>query len=81
MLQQAVTWGVGDEIAIASTGTRHSQSENEVAKIAAVSADGRTLTLEVRFFEITLFKLYFHSNIFSMIVFSLCNLLLKSFVN
>uniref|UniRef100_A0AAQ5X4Y6 Polycystic kidney and hepatic disease 1 (autosomal recessive)-like 1 n=1 Tax=Amphiprion ocellaris TaxID=80972 RepID=A0AAQ5X4Y6_AMPOC len=45
-LKKAVTWKVGDEIVIASTGHRHSQKENEVRKIAAVSADGKTLTLD-----------------------------------
>ncbi|XP_075907773.1 fibrocystin-L-like [Nelusetta ayraudi] len=45
-LMKAVTWRVGDEIIIASTGHRHSQRENEVKKIAAVSADGLTLTLD-----------------------------------
>ncbi|XP_071356429.1 PKHD1 like 1, tandem duplicate 1 [Trachinotus anak] len=44
-LMKAVTWKVGDEIIIASTGHRHSQRENEVRKIATVSADGKTLTL------------------------------------
>ncbi|XP_059206673.1 fibrocystin-L-like isoform X1 [Centropristis striata] len=44
-LKKAVTWRVGDEIVIASTGNRHSQRENEVREIAAVSADGMTLTL------------------------------------
>ncbi|XP_056273684.1 fibrocystin-L-like [Pseudoliparis swirei] len=44
-LMKAVTWKVGDEIVIASTGHRHSQKENEQKTIAAVSADGRTLTL------------------------------------
>ncbi|KAI3358131.1 hypothetical protein L3Q82_003134 [Scortum barcoo] len=44
-LMKAVTWKVGDEIVIASTGHRHSQEENELRKIAAVSADGKTLTL------------------------------------
>nr|XP_046273956.1 PKHD1 like 1, tandem duplicate 1 [Scatophagus argus] len=44
-LMKAVTWKAGDEIVIASTGHRHSQRENEVRKIAAVSADGMTLTL------------------------------------
>ncbi|KAK5854666.1 hypothetical protein PBY51_004842 [Eleginops maclovinus] len=44
-LMKGVTWNVGDEIVIASTGTRHSQKENEVRNIAAVSADGKTLTL------------------------------------
>ncbi|XP_075995316.1 PKHD1 like 1, tandem duplicate 1 [Genypterus blacodes] len=45
-LKQSVTWKVRDEIVIASTGDRHSQIENEVRKITAVSADGRTLTLD-----------------------------------
>ncbi|XP_065804470.1 fibrocystin-L [Labrus bergylta] len=45
-LMKAVTWSVGDEIVIASTGHRHSQRENEKKTIAAVSADGKTLTLE-----------------------------------
>ncbi|KAJ8334858.1 hypothetical protein SKAU_G00404970 [Synaphobranchus kaupii] len=44
-LRQSVTWNVGDEIVIASTGGRHSQRENEVRRIASVSADGRTLGL------------------------------------
>ncbi|XP_033493349.2 PKHD1 like 1, tandem duplicate 1 [Epinephelus lanceolatus] len=44
-LMKAVTWKAGDEIVIASTGHRHSQRENEVRRIAAVSADGMTLTL------------------------------------
>ncbi|XP_030597029.1 PKHD1 like 1, tandem duplicate 1 [Archocentrus centrarchus] len=44
-LMKAVTWKVGDEIVIASTGHRHSQAENEVRRIGAVSADGMTLTL------------------------------------
>ncbi|XP_045915057.1 PKHD1 like 1, tandem duplicate 1 [Micropterus dolomieu] len=44
-LMKAVTWKAGDEIVIASTGHRHSQKENEVRRIAAVSADGKTLTL------------------------------------
>uniref|UniRef100_A0A3B4U1D6 PKHD1 like 1, tandem duplicate 2 n=1 Tax=Seriola dumerili TaxID=41447 RepID=A0A3B4U1D6_SERDU len=44
-LMKAVTWKSGDEIVIASTGNRHSQRENEVRRIASVSADGKTLTL------------------------------------
>ncbi|XP_062842250.1 fibrocystin-L-like [Trichomycterus rosablanca] len=44
-LMDSVTWKVGDEIVIASTGHRHSQKENEVRRIASVSADGKTLTL------------------------------------
>ena len=42
-LQHQVNWSVGDEIIIATTGTRHSQIENEVRTIAGVS--GATLTL------------------------------------
>uniref|UniRef100_A0AAY5ETB4 Polycystic kidney and hepatic disease 1 (autosomal recessive)-like 1 n=1 Tax=Electrophorus electricus TaxID=8005 RepID=A0AAY5ETB4_ELEEL len=45
ILMDTVTWRVGDEIVIASTGPRHSQNENEVRTIATVSADGRLLTL------------------------------------
>ncbi|KAM6899772.1 PKHD1 like 1, tandem duplicate 1 [Xenentodon cancila] len=45
-LMKAVTWKPGDEIVIASTGHRHSQRENEVRKIVAVSEDGTTLTLD-----------------------------------
>ncbi|KAL4228553.1 Fibrocystin-L [Mactra antiquata] len=45
-LESAVDWNVGDEIVMASTGGRHSQSENEKKTIAAISHDGRTLTLE-----------------------------------
>ncbi|XP_073714829.1 fibrocystin-L [Misgurnus anguillicaudatus] len=44
-LMDAVTWKTGDEIVIASTGDRRSQRENELRRIALVSADGRTLTL------------------------------------
>ncbi|XP_026145815.1 PKHD1 like 1, tandem duplicate 1 isoform X2 [Carassius auratus] len=44
-LMDVVTWKPGDEIVIASTGHRHSQRENELKRIASVSADGRTLTL------------------------------------
>ncbi|CAM4636768.1 unnamed protein product [Leuciscus chuanchicus] len=44
-LMDAVTWKTGDEIVIASTGHRHSQRQNELMRIASVSADGRTLTL------------------------------------
>ncbi|XP_057684607.1 fibrocystin-L-like [Corythoichthys intestinalis] len=44
-LNQPVTWRVGDEIVIASTGHRHSQRENEVRTIASKSADGKKLTL------------------------------------
>ncbi|KAM7075196.1 fibrocystin-L isoform 15-T17 [Molossus nigricans] len=45
ILQQAVTWKPGDKIVIASTGHRHSQRENEEKSVAAVSADGVTVTL------------------------------------
>ncbi|KAI5615922.1 fibrocystin-L precursor [Silurus asotus] len=45
VLMDSVTWKVGDEIVIASTGARHSQQQNEVMKIASVSPDGQTLTL------------------------------------
>ncbi|XP_037651430.1 PKHD1 like 1, tandem duplicate 1 [Sebastes umbrosus] len=44
-LMKEVTWKAGDEIVIATTGHRHSQRENEVRRIAAVSADGKTITL------------------------------------
>ncbi|XP_053571903.1 fibrocystin-L [Bombina bombina] len=44
-LQQSVTWKVGDEIVIASTGHRHSQQENEKRTIESISEDGRTLNL------------------------------------
>ncbi|KAF6037339.1 PKHD1L1 [Bugula neritina] len=45
VLERPVHWEVGDRIAIASTGHRHSQIENEEREIAAISADGFTLTL------------------------------------
>ncbi|KAG7219450.1 hypothetical protein INR49_009284 [Caranx melampygus] len=45
-LMKAVTWRTGDQIVIASTGHRHSQRENEVRRITAVSSDGKTLTLD-----------------------------------
>ena len=44
-LQLPVTWSVGDEIVIASTGGHDSQKENEKCTIAAVSDDQMTLTL------------------------------------
>ncbi|MBN3294523.1 PKHL1 protein, partial [Polypterus senegalus] len=44
-LQQPVTWNVGDEIVIASTGNRLSQGENELMVIQSISPDGKTLTL------------------------------------
>ncbi|XP_040210574.1 fibrocystin-L-like [Rana temporaria] len=45
LLQQSVTWKAGDEIVIASTGHRHSQSQNEKMTLQSVSADGKNLTL------------------------------------
>ncbi|CAK8682961.1 unnamed protein product [Clavelina lepadiformis] len=42
----ATNWQVGDEIVIASTGTRHSQKENEKRKISAISLDLLTITLD-----------------------------------
>ncbi|XP_064639845.1 fibrocystin-L-like [Lineus longissimus] len=39
-------WGIGSKIAIASTGDRHSQIQNEEVIIASISADGFTITLE-----------------------------------
>ncbi|XP_052830942.1 fibrocystin-L [Octopus bimaculoides] len=38
-------WRIGDHIVIASTGGRHSQRENEVRTIAAISPDYKELTL------------------------------------
>ena len=37
-------WRVGDEIAIASTGLRHDQGQNEKRKIQSIS--GKTITLD-----------------------------------
>ncbi|XP_053322520.1 fibrocystin-L [Spea bombifrons] len=45
ILQKSVTWKVGDEIVIASTGHRHSQKENEKRTIKFISPDGTNLTL------------------------------------
>ncbi|XP_061189118.1 fibrocystin-L-like [Saccostrea echinata] len=45
-LQNAVDWEVGDLIALATTGHRHSQGETETRKVAGVSADGKTVTLD-----------------------------------
>ncbi|XP_037084616.1 fibrocystin-L-like, partial [Pollicipes pollicipes] len=45
-LDRAVSWQVGDEIVIASTGGKHSMNESEKHVISAVSEDGLTLTLE-----------------------------------
>ncbi|XP_075128051.1 fibrocystin-L-like [Leptodactylus fuscus] len=45
ILQKSVTWKPRDEIVIASTGGRHSQSQNEKRTIQSVSADGTKVTL------------------------------------
>lgn len=45
-LKDPVEWNIGDEVVIASTGHKHSQSENEKGTIASISADKQTLTLE-----------------------------------
>ncbi|KAM3929151.1 fibrocystin-L-like [Leptodactylus fuscus] len=45
ILQKSVTWKPGDEIVIASTGGRHSQSQNEKRTIQSVSTDGTNVTL------------------------------------
>ncbi|XP_078699976.1 fibrocystin-L-like [Branchiostoma floridae x Branchiostoma belcheri] len=45
VLEQPVTWKAGDSIAIATTGHRNSQAETEVREIAAVAANGVTITL------------------------------------
>ena len=44
-LVDPVDWKVGDEIIIATTGHHLSQSESEKNKVAAISADKKTLTL------------------------------------
>ncbi|KAK7105773.1 hypothetical protein V1264_017108 [Littorina saxatilis] len=44
-LTTPVNWKVGDEIVIPSTSHRHSQVQNEVNVISAISSDGLTLTL------------------------------------
>ncbi|XP_063307204.1 fibrocystin-L-like [Pelobates fuscus] len=46
ILQNSVTWNVGDEIVIASTGNRVSQKENEKSTIQSISDDGKTLNLK-----------------------------------
>ncbi|XP_071944841.1 fibrocystin-L-like [Antedon mediterranea] len=46
VLEQSVTWNIGDHIAIASTGHRHSQREIEMVRIVDVSSDGLTLEVE-----------------------------------
>ncbi|CAK8682976.1 unnamed protein product [Clavelina lepadiformis] len=42
----AINWQAGDEIVIASTGTSHSQKENEKRKISAISSDLLTIILD-----------------------------------
>ncbi|XP_076825074.1 fibrocystin-L-like [Clavelina lepadiformis] len=42
----AINWQAGDEVVIASTGTRHSQKENEKRKISAISSDLLTITFD-----------------------------------
>lgn len=44
-LVDAVEWNVGDEIVIAASGHKHTQSENEQHTITAISSDKRTITL------------------------------------
>ncbi|KAL3885610.1 hypothetical protein ACJMK2_025660 [Sinanodonta woodiana] len=46
VLTHPVEWNVGDEIVIASTGGYQSQSQNEENRIAAISADKQSITLE-----------------------------------
>ncbi|XP_067676837.1 fibrocystin-L-like isoform X2 [Haliotis asinina] len=45
-VEQPVHWLIGDSIAIATTGGRHSQKETEVRTITAISSDKMTLTLD-----------------------------------
>ncbi|KAK3107766.1 hypothetical protein FSP39_021797 [Pinctada imbricata] len=45
VLQDEVTWEVGDHLAIATTNHRHSQIENEERVIASVAGDKKTITL------------------------------------
>ncbi|XP_071946075.1 fibrocystin-L-like [Antedon mediterranea] len=45
-LEKPVSWNVGDQIVIASTGERHSQRENEMVEITAISNDGTQLTID-----------------------------------
>ncbi|KAK3107254.1 hypothetical protein FSP39_010348 [Pinctada imbricata] len=44
-LKKSVNWEVGDKIVLPTTGHRHSQSQSETRTITAISADGKTLTL------------------------------------
>ena len=46
-LEVPVNWNVGDSIAIASTGDRHSQSENEQHEIIAISGKAISYSTEV----------------------------------
>ena len=45
-LKSPVGWYEGDEIVIATTGNQMSQRENEKRRIAGISADRKTLTLD-----------------------------------
>jgi hypothetical protein len=45
-LENPVSWKIGDEIVVATTGHRHTQSQNERHTIANVTNGGKTLTLE-----------------------------------
>lgn len=45
-LQNPVSWKIGDEIVIATTGHRHTQSQNEKHTIADITNGGKTLTLQ-----------------------------------
>ncbi|XP_074660960.1 fibrocystin-L-like [Tubulanus polymorphus] len=42
-----ITWKVGDEIVVATTGLRHSQKETEVRRITAIT--GKTITVDAPF--------------------------------
>ena len=46
VVDDVTDWEVGDEIIIASTNHRHSMGENEKMVIAAISTDGKTITLK-----------------------------------
>lgn len=45
-MKDPVEWNVGDEIVIASTGHKHSQSENEKRTITSISSNKQMLTLD-----------------------------------
>ena len=46
ILEEAVDWSEGSEIVIATTGHRHSQTENEVRVIESVQNGGYVLELD-----------------------------------